>query len=225
MLAVNDELRADRGGDRLAIESLANLLAVHLIRNASALRPPARRTDGALPRTKLHVVIEYIDEYLDTDLTLAQLAAAVHLSAYHFARQLRAAARWPFAVVPRYQILYRQSPHSLSSHVEAMREQSLRVVERAFVSAPAHPQGLRPRTLPNLHRYLARIALTQEAGAESVEGARQSLAEALRLDPRLLLSPMTLRLCVRWALARCISPRAAERIAAVWRRGRYPHRE
>ena len=28
---------------------------------------------------------------------------------------LRAAARWPFAVVPSYQILYRQSPHSLSS--------------------------------------------------------------------------------------------------------------
>jgi hypothetical protein len=138
---------------------------------------------------------------------------------------LRAAARWPLAVVPRYQILYRQSPHSLSSHVEAMREQSLQVVERAFVSAPAHLQGLRPRTLTNLHRYLARIARTREAGAESVERARQSLAEALRLDPRLLLSPMTLRLCVRWALARCISPRAAERIAAVWRRGRYPHSE
>jgi hypothetical protein len=69
------------------------------------------------------------------------------------------------------------------------------------------------------------MALTREAGAESVERARHSLAEALRLDPRLLLSPVTLRLCVRWALARCISPRAAERIAAVWRRSRHPHRE
>jgi glycosyltransferase involved in cell wall biosynthesis len=138
---------------------------------------------------------------------------------------LRAAARWPFAVVPRYQILYRQSPRSLSSHVEAMREQSLRVVERAFASAPSHLQGLKPGTLTNVHRYLARTALTREAGAESVERARQSLAEALRLDPRLLLNPMTLRLCVRWALARCISPRAAERIAAMWRRGRYPRGE
>jgi hypothetical protein len=99
------------------------------------------------------------------------------------------------------------------------------VAERAFAAAPAHLQGLKPRTLANVHRYVARLALTREAGAESVERARQSLAEALRLDPRLLLSPTTLRLCVRWALARCISLRAAERIAAVWRRGRYRHRE
>ena len=95
MLAVSDELSVEGGGDRLATESLANLLAVHLIRNASALRPPARRTDSALPRTKLRAVIEYIDEYLDTDLTLAQLAATVHLSAYHFARQFKAATGVP----------------------------------------------------------------------------------------------------------------------------------
>ena len=138
---------------------------------------------------------------------------------------LRVAARWPFVVVPRYQILYRQSPRSLSSRVELMREQSLRVIEGAFASAPAHLQGLKPRTLANVHRYLARTALTRETGSESVERARQSLAEALRLDPRLLLSPVTLRLCVRWALARCITPRAAERIAALWRRGRYSRRE
>ena len=139
---------------------------------------------------------------------------------------LRAAACWPFVVaVPRYQILYRQSPHSLSARVDVMGEQSLRVVARAFAAAPAHLQGLKPQTLANVHRYLARMALTREAGAESVERARHSLAEALRLDPRLLLSPVTLRLCVRWALARCVSTRATERIAAVRRRGRYPHRE
>src|SRR6516164_3925449 len=50
LLAVNDELTADPGGGRLAAESLANLLAVHLIRNASAARSPARRTDSALPQ-------------------------------------------------------------------------------------------------------------------------------------------------------------------------------
>lgn len=136
---------------------------------------------------------------------------------------LRAAARWPFVVVPRYQILYRQSPHSMSSRVEVMREQSFRMVEQAFASAPSDLQRLKPRALARVHRYLARLSLTREAGAEGVERARQSLAEALRLDPRLLLSPITLRLCVRWALTRCLSPRAAERIAALWwRRGRYP---
>jgi AraC family transcriptional regulator len=95
MLAVSDELSVEGGGDRLAAESLANLLAVHLIRIVAALRSPARRTDSALPRTKLHAVVEYIEEHLDTDLTLAQLAATVHLSAYHFARQFKAATGLP----------------------------------------------------------------------------------------------------------------------------------
>ena len=64
MLAVNDELTADAAGGPLAAESLANLLAVHLIRNASAPRRPARRTDGALRQGKLRAVIEYIEDHL-----------------------------------------------------------------------------------------------------------------------------------------------------------------
>src|SRR5262249_32416864 len=79
MLAVNDELTADAAGGRLAAESLANLLAVHLIRNASAPRPPARRTDGALPRRRLRAVVAYVEEHLDAGLTLEQLAAVARL--------------------------------------------------------------------------------------------------------------------------------------------------
>jgi AraC family transcriptional regulator len=95
MLAVNDELTTDAGGGRLAAESLANLLAVHLIRSASAPRPTARRTDSALPRGKLRAVVAYIEENLDASLTLEQMAAAAHLSAYHFARQFKAATGMP----------------------------------------------------------------------------------------------------------------------------------
>jgi AraC family transcriptional regulator len=94
MLAVNDELTADAAGGRLAAESLANLLAVHLIRNASAPHRPACRTDGALRQGKLRAVIEYIEDHLD-GLTLEQLAAAAHLSVYHFARQFKAATGLP----------------------------------------------------------------------------------------------------------------------------------
>ena len=95
MLAVNDELTTDAAGGRLAAESLANLLAVHLIRNASTPHAPARRTDGALPQRKLRAVVECIEEQLDANLTLDQLAAAAHLSAYHFARQFKAATGLP----------------------------------------------------------------------------------------------------------------------------------
>jgi AraC family transcriptional regulator len=95
MLAVNEELMADAAGGRLTAESLANLLAVHLIRNASAPCLPARRTDRELLRGRLRAVVEYVEEHLDAGLSLGQLAAAAHLSVYHFARQFKAATGLP----------------------------------------------------------------------------------------------------------------------------------
>jgi AraC family transcriptional regulator len=91
MLAVNEELTAGAAGGRLAAESLANLLAVHLIRNASAPQPPDRRSYGALPRATLRAVVDYIEKHLDDRLTLEQMAEASHLSPYHFARRFKAA--------------------------------------------------------------------------------------------------------------------------------------
>jgi AraC family transcriptional regulator len=95
MLAVNEELMANGAGGPLAAESLANLLAVHLIRNVFGPRPPAGRSDGALPQKKLRAVVEYIEEHLDVSPSLARLAAVAHLSAYHFARQFKVATGLP----------------------------------------------------------------------------------------------------------------------------------
>src|SRR5262245_40356740 len=64
MLAVDAELTSGGAGGRLAAESLANVLAVHLIRNDLEPRQPARRRDGTLPRARLRAVVEYVDEHL-----------------------------------------------------------------------------------------------------------------------------------------------------------------
>jgi AraC family transcriptional regulator len=93
--AVDAELTAGSAGGSLAVESLANLLAVHLIRHVTARRRPQRGRDGALPRGRLRAVAAYIEEHLDARLTLGQLAAAARLSAYHFARQFKAATGMP----------------------------------------------------------------------------------------------------------------------------------
>jgi len=95
MEAVDAELTAGGAGGPLAAESLANVLAVHLIRHVLAPRRPGRGRDGALPRGRLRAVVEYIEAHLDAGLTLAQMAAAAHLSAYHFARQFKAATGLP----------------------------------------------------------------------------------------------------------------------------------
>jgi AraC family transcriptional regulator len=95
MAAVGAELTAGGAGGRLAAESLANLLAVHLLRHVSAPRRPERGPDGALPRGRLRAVVEYIEEHLDAGPTLEQIAAVARLSAYHFARQFKAATGLP----------------------------------------------------------------------------------------------------------------------------------
>jgi AraC family transcriptional regulator len=95
MLAVDAELKAGGVGGPLMVEALANMLSVHLIRHFLGPRQLAGQSDGVLPRRKLHTVIEYIMESLEGNPTVERMAAVVHLSPYHFARQFKAATGLP----------------------------------------------------------------------------------------------------------------------------------
>jgi AraC family transcriptional regulator len=95
MGAVGAELSSGGGGGSLAAESLANVVAVHLLRHLLAPRRPERGRDGVLPQARLRAVVEFIEEQLDATLTLEQMAAIAHRSVYHFARQFKAATGLP----------------------------------------------------------------------------------------------------------------------------------
>jgi AraC family transcriptional regulator len=93
--AVGAELTAGGAGGRLAVESLANVLAVYLIRHILAPCQAARGPDGVLACGRLRTVVEYVEAHLDANPSLEELAAVVHLSPYHFARQFKAATGLP----------------------------------------------------------------------------------------------------------------------------------
>jgi AraC family transcriptional regulator len=95
MLAVNAELTAGGVGGPLIVESLANILAVRLIRRIFGLQRTVIPSNGVLPRRKLATVVDYIMANLDGRLTLEQMAALVHLSPDHFARQFKGATGLP----------------------------------------------------------------------------------------------------------------------------------
>jgi AraC family transcriptional regulator len=95
MRAVDAELASGGAGGPLAAESLANVLAVHLIRHLTAPGRLERGRDGTLPRARLRAVVEYVEEHLDGSPTLEVMAAVARLSPYHFARQFRAATGLP----------------------------------------------------------------------------------------------------------------------------------
>ncbi|MBF2004066.1 MAG: helix-turn-helix transcriptional regulator [Chlorogloeopsis fritschii C42_A2020_084] len=80
------ELESEKLGNRLYAESLANALAVHLIREYSSVDKIARQYSGGLSKSKLQRAIAYIQEHLDQDISLDEIAAEVNLSSYHFAR-------------------------------------------------------------------------------------------------------------------------------------------
>jgi AraC family transcriptional regulator len=95
MLAVDAELRAGGVGGPLLVEALTTVLSVHLIRHITGRHRLSASPDGVLLRRKLRTVIEYIMENLEGRPTLAEMAALVHLSPYHFARQFKAATGLP----------------------------------------------------------------------------------------------------------------------------------
>ncbi|MBW4618608.1 MAG: helix-turn-helix domain-containing protein [Cyanosarcina radialis HA8281-LM2] len=78
------ELKRENLGGRLYVESLANVLAVHLLRQYAAAKPRLTVYEGGLPERQLLQVLEYINEHLNQDIKLADLAHLLSLSQFHF---------------------------------------------------------------------------------------------------------------------------------------------
>lgn len=77
------------------IESLRNLLAVHLMRHYTrAGRSQSlkiAKPNYALTQTQVQQVKDFIEEHPDQKLSIAQLAAIANLSPFHFARAFKQA--------------------------------------------------------------------------------------------------------------------------------------
>jgi AraC family transcriptional regulator len=70
---------------RLYAESLAQTLALHLVRHYSVSRRAAAMFQGGLSGYNLRRAKEFINQHLEQDLTLTCIADAVGLSRFHFA--------------------------------------------------------------------------------------------------------------------------------------------
>jgi len=70
-------------------ESLGSSLVVHLLRRHCALDRGGHTCARGLGASRLRRVVEYINDRLEDDLSLAELAALVGLSPDHFARAFK----------------------------------------------------------------------------------------------------------------------------------------
>jgi len=90
-LALLAELESEGPGGRLYAESLANVLAVHLLRHYAAARGGARRFTGGLSGPRLRRVLDFVGDNYERDLSLAELAGVAGTSTFHFAREFKRA--------------------------------------------------------------------------------------------------------------------------------------
>jgi AraC family transcriptional regulator len=108
-LTLHRELECESTGSRLLVDSLTQALAVHLLRVHASF--PVREVKGSLTRWRLQRTLAYIEEHLNENISLAQLAeAAGNVSRYHFARLFKLSTGYsPYRYLVRRRIRRAQS--------------------------------------------------------------------------------------------------------------------
>lgn len=88
-LALLAESSSETPAGKLYADSLIQTLTLHLLKNYSNAASVQENLNGGLSGYKLRRVQEFINENLEEDLSLAELAEVADLSQFHFARAFR----------------------------------------------------------------------------------------------------------------------------------------
>jgi AraC family transcriptional regulator len=114
------EMQQAKWGSGLYLDSLANLLAVHLLRNYTSQTIQPRQHSEGLGELRLKRVLDYIQAHLEQDIQLSDLAEAVDLSQCYFAslfKQSMGIAPWQYVMrqrVERAKTLIKQGNQSIA---------------------------------------------------------------------------------------------------------------
>ncbi|MHB8521097.1 MAG: helix-turn-helix domain-containing protein [Limisphaerales bacterium] len=95
LCSLKAEMETGQAEGGLYAESLATVLAVHLVCKHSARPAQMPQDRGGLGKAQLRRIVEFVHERFAGEISLNQLASIAGLSPYHFARQFRRAAGLP----------------------------------------------------------------------------------------------------------------------------------
>jgi AraC family transcriptional regulator len=85
------ELQQENLGRQLYVESLANVLAVHLLRQYAATTSVLPIYEGGLPPRQLLQVLDYMNDHLNQNIKLSDLASLLDMSQFHFSHLFKQA--------------------------------------------------------------------------------------------------------------------------------------
>jgi AraC family transcriptional regulator len=86
ILTLYRELEHNNSHNSLYVESLQNLVAVHLLKYHCSVKILDPVENGRLSKSQLRQVLDYIQVNFDHDLSLAELSKVVQLSSHHFGK-------------------------------------------------------------------------------------------------------------------------------------------
>lgn len=85
------ELKSDGIMGQLYVDSLTQVLIIHLLRHYSTSMQNVVPKPSGLTTIQLRQAIDYVQAHLDQDLSLAQIAAAISISPTYFSRLFKRA--------------------------------------------------------------------------------------------------------------------------------------
>lgn len=132
MTSLADELKQPENAGRLFLDSAAQMLVAQLLRKYCAFPRAVPDRQARLSTRKLRLVQDYIHAELATNLTLDDIAANVHLSAFHFARMFKATTG--------------QTPHTYVTRLRIERAQELLRTSENSIAAIARQVGFASRS-------------------------------------------------------------------------------
>jgi AraC family transcriptional regulator len=118
-----------------------SMLAVRLLYDYGAGRPKRKRRYGGLAGKKLVRAVEYIQDQLDTDLTVSGISQAVCMSPYHFMRLFKESTS--------------QSPHQYVIEARVRKATELLATGKLTISEAAHHVGFVDQS--HLTRHFKRV--------------------------------------------------------------------
>lgn len=115
---------------------------------------------------------------------------------------LRLSARYKFAVVPKYQVIYRQSATSATaSKFDFIEKQCLAVLERNYERAPKEYQHLKSYSEAWIYQYCTQLYLQNSNNLLDVKRASQKFLKAVKTNPSILTDTYGQSL-IKWLVKR-----------------------
>lgn len=124
---LKDELKSNNLGSSLLIDSLKSTLAVYLLRKYCNIKPKLSIYKDGLSQPKFKQITEYINQHLDRDLKVFELAAIAQISPYHFIRLFKNATN--------------QTPHQYVLHQRVEKAKCLLRHKNSSISEIAFSVG------------------------------------------------------------------------------------